>query len=205
MIQQESEEEKAKDMLQAVSRSHTGIRRGRWRATRKRGEETWESTHDGLAASQAPAPGSRQASRCKRRCLGRVGSPKTPPTDLRQGLLGRGVADSRDVGPRRGQHRVRHPLAPQGGNLHPDQRDRKQATTRQAEKLATQAARACSPQYIGPQVRRQRRPEKPGANHLQWATNELTLREGSFSAILSPLIWASGGTRQAQDLGPPRA
>ena len=47
----------------------------------EKGEETWESTHDGLAVSQAPAPGTRQASRCRRRCLGRVGSPKIPETD----------------------------------------------------------------------------------------------------------------------------
>ena len=31
---------------------------------------------DGLAVSQAPAPGTRQASRCKRRCLGKEGVPK---------------------------------------------------------------------------------------------------------------------------------
>ena len=37
--------------------------------------------HDGLAVSQAPALGTRQASRWRRRCLGRVGSPKIMDTD----------------------------------------------------------------------------------------------------------------------------
>ena len=47
----------------------------------KVGKKCRESMHDGLVVSQAPAPGTRQASRCKQRCRGRVGSPKIAETD----------------------------------------------------------------------------------------------------------------------------
>ena len=52
---------------QAASQSQTGMRRRRCKATLKRGEGMCVSREAGVAVSQAPAPGARQASRWRQR------------------------------------------------------------------------------------------------------------------------------------------
>ena len=83
-------------MPHVESWSQRGMRRRRCRATRKSGEGTCVSKEAGVAVSQAPAPGVRQASKVQTPVLGESGVTEDVGHGrgfnlARQGLLGRGV------------------------------------------------------------------------------------------------------------------
>ena len=159
-------------MPQAVSRSHNGMRRRRWRATRKSGRNVGI---DARRVRGEPSPSTRDPASLKvQAAMPRKGGvPKDSRNRLslnhpRQGLLGRGVADSVDAGSRRDRtaqgilSRRQAATLVQIKGIESGPKPAAQLTT---SKIAGDVSSGSTFRSTsGPKVRQQQRPEKLGAS-----------------------------------------
>ena len=168
--------------------------------------------------SQAPAPGTRQGSRCRRRCLGKGGGPqsyrtRTEPRSSRTRISGMGIRYQRTRWPQMGWLCAKPPQPPQGGNL------------RQGQMGRTPARVGCTIPDRWKSLRRKRRElfsSAPGSEPAcgdaersqapvisrQGTTNELAhgRTEVAVRCPMSVQLGIGGyGATGVEDLGPPRA